>query len=370
VTSADSLGPAHQARVNRNEKLARAFARLSDRQVHDLVEGAVTLGSGIGGARSLAHVGGVPVFVKRIPLTDREQLPSNVRSTANLFDLPVHCHYGVGSPSFSAWRELAAGAMTTTWVREGRCACFPCMVDARVLETPAFGDSLPDELADIERLVAHWHGSSAVRQRVEAIAESSANVTLFFEYLPQELPDWLTSNVFDESEAAASALSLVEQRLRSGVSFMNASDLFHFDAHLGNILADDRSVYFADFGLATSPRFDLSAAESRFLVANRSHDVCHVMTRLVDWLVTELTDVADWQSRDALIARCAGGDEVSAHLPAPAAKLIGRYAPIAAIINGFYAQLHLEDRATPYPTADAEAACAAAGIELPTPGRS
>lgn len=365
MTSRDSRERARQARVDRSEKLMRSLAELSDRQLSDLVEDAPVLGSGIGGTASLACVDGVSVFVKRLALTDRERLPANVGSTANLFDLPACCHYGVGSPSFSAWRELAASTMTTRWVREGRTASFPLLHHSRVLEGSAFGGSLPDDLADVEGLVEYWHDSPAVRQRLEALAESSATVALFLEYLPQVLPDWLALNVSDGGEAASAALTSVEESLRDGVSLMNTSGLFHFDAHFGNILVDQHGLYLADFGLAVSPSFDLSEAESRFLAANRSHDACHVMTRLVDWLVTELTDVADWQERDELIERCARGDEVLAHLPTTAAAIIERYAPIAVLINGFYRRLHGRDRTVPYPSAEAEAACAAADLRGP-----
>lgn len=40
------------------------------------------------------------MFVKRVPLTDLERRPENVRSTANLFELPLFCHYGIGGPGF------------------------------------------------------------------------------------------------------------------------------------------------------------------------------------------------------------------------------------------------------------------------------
>jgi len=59
---------------------------------------------GVGGDSVVIDVEGVPVFAKRIPLTDREL--ANPGSTANLFDVPVYCQYGVVSPGFSAWREL------------------------------------------------------------------------------------------------------------------------------------------------------------------------------------------------------------------------------------------------------------------------
>ncbi|MCP4967977.1 MAG: hypothetical protein GY926_22420 [bacterium] len=45
-----------------------------------------------------------------------------------------------------------------------------------MLPVPAFDGPLPDELGDIDALVAHWHNSPAVRRRANAIAESTAAV--------------------------------------------------------------------------------------------------------------------------------------------------------------------------------------------------
>lgn len=92
------------------------------------------------------------MFVKRIPLTDKEQRPGAVRSTNNLFDLPAHCYYDVGSPGFSAWRELAATEAASSWVRTGRHAGFPLLHHWRILP----GAPLPaDELHDIDDAVAY-----------------------------------------------------------------------------------------------------------------------------------------------------------------------------------------------------------------------
>ncbi|WP_201844997.1 hypothetical protein [Myceligenerans indicum] len=79
-------------------------------------------GAGIGGQAVLLEVEGTPVFVKQVRLTDLERRPQNLHSTANLFDLPMFCHYGVGTiggPGFGAWRELAVHTMTTDWVLAG-----------------------------------------------------------------------------------------------------------------------------------------------------------------------------------------------------------------------------------------------------------
>jgi hypothetical protein len=289
--------------------------------------------------------------------------------TANLFDLPLGCHFGVGfSPSFGVWRELAAHAITTSWGLAGRHTCFPLLYHWRVLEGPGARVPLADELADVDRAVEYWHGSGAVRRRIEAIASSSASVALFVEHFPMTLPDWLAGRVAAGGDAADAAVTMVEQRLRDDVAAMNTAGLFHFDAHLDNILTDGSRLFLADFGLATSRRFELSAAEASFLAANRSHDSCHTITRLVDWLVTNVVGVADWLERNAFIRRCAE-DRVPDGIPPHTAALIARYARIAVVINEFYAKLHLEDRTTPYPAEAVERAAAATGFQPWAPSR-
>jgi hypothetical protein len=120
-------------RVSRYSDVSSALALRSDRQLGELVEQAQVLGSGIGGTSVVLDVDGVAVFAKRVPLTDLERRGDNVMSTANLFGLPAFCQYGVGSPSFGAWRELVANTMATNWVLAGRSASFPLLYHWRVL---------------------------------------------------------------------------------------------------------------------------------------------------------------------------------------------------------------------------------------------
>jgi len=326
---------------------------LSDRQLGRLVDEAGTTGRGIGGSSVVADVAGVPVFVKRVPLTDLERRPGCVMSTANLFGLPVFCQYGVGSPGFGAWRELAANALTTSWVLAGRTGSFPLMYHWRVLPGAA---ALAPELADVGRVVAYWGGSPAVRERIGALAGASASMVLFLEYIPQGLRAWLGDQLRHGPEAVSSACTMVERSLRAGLPFMNANGLLHFDAHLGNVLTDGQRLYFADLGLATSPRFDLSAAESDFAARHQDHDVCYALTQLVNWLVSNVCGAAvpapaGPAERNEFVRRCAAGAE-AVHAPAAVAAVITRYAPAAAVMNDFYWDLFGKSRATPYPAAD------------------
>lgn len=72
------------ARLTTHGAVSSALLALhSDRALSELRDAAVPLGSGIGGKSALLEIDGTPVFVKRVPLTDLERAPENVRSTAN-----------------------------------------------------------------------------------------------------------------------------------------------------------------------------------------------------------------------------------------------------------------------------------------------
>jgi hypothetical protein len=118
---------AHGERVDRHSRVSTELALHSDRQLGALLDQGQALGTGIGGTSALVDVCGIPVFAKRVTLTDQERHPGNVMSTANLFGLPVYCQYRVGSPGFGAWRELAANTMTTNWVLARRTGAFPLL---------------------------------------------------------------------------------------------------------------------------------------------------------------------------------------------------------------------------------------------------
>jgi hypothetical protein len=329
------------------ETVSTALALLSDRRLADLVDAAPLAGSGVGGTNVRLEIEGVRVFAKRVPLTDLERQPEHVRSTANLFGVPTFCQYGVGAfgtPGFGAWRELAAHAMSTNWVLAGRSEAFPLMYHWRVLDGET---SMPDEWADVDAVVEYWHGSPAIRDRLEAIRKASASIVLFLEYVPQNLRDWLDGRLRAGPDATEAACAMVERCLTRDVAFMNANGLLHFDAHFGNILTDGERLYLTDFGLVASPRFDVSPQEREFLERNRTHDGCYTMTALVNWLVGAVEGAPDVVDRNARIRRYAEGAEPT--LPPTATAIVKRYAPIAAVVNDFYWSFFGESRETPYP---------------------
>jgi hypothetical protein len=164
---------------------------------------------------------------------------------------------------------------------------------------------------------------------------------------------------------------MVERRLRTDIAFMNARGLLHFDAHFRNILTDGRRLYFADFGLATSPRFEVSTDERDFLARHASHDACYAVRELLNWIVANVVGIAAPDTggpveRYDYIRRCAAGAR-PAGAPEPVAELISRYAPVVAILNDFYWNLFGESRETPYPAQEITQAMAMVPGFAPAP---
>ncbi|MFC7424661.1 protein kinase family protein [Nocardia tengchongensis] len=336
------------ARLHAYGAVSTALALHSDHALGELMDAAVPIGAGIGGKSALLEVAGTPVFVKRVPLTDLERLPEHVRSTANLFDVPLFYHYGVGligGAGFGAWRELAVHTMTTNWVLAAEYECFPLMYHWRVLPdtTP-----LPEELADIDRAVAYWDGRPQVRHRIEALRDSSASIALFLEYIPQTLHEWLNVQIEAGDEAADRACAMVERELAAGTAFMNSRGLLHLDAHFWNILTDGRRLYFGDYGLSLSSAFDISPEEAVFFDRNQSYDRGFTATYLVNWLLTALYGLEGRETRAAKVRAIAEGKPPEG-IPEGAAAVLTRHAPVAAAMSAFMRAFQQASRSTPYP---------------------
>lgn len=338
------------ARVRAYSAASTALALHSDHALRELVDAATPIGAGIGGQSALLEVAGTPVFVKRIPLTDLERQSEHVRSTANVFDMPTFCHYGVGrigSPGFGAWRELAVHIMTTNWVLAAEYEGFPLMYHWRVLPSTT---PLPHELADIDRAVAYWDREIQVRRRIEALRDSSASIALFLEYIPQNLRGWLTAQIEAGGEDAERGCATVERALAAGTTFMNSRGLLHLDAHFENILTDGRRLYFSDFGLAVFSGFDLSAQEVAFFAQIQSYDRGYTASYLANLLVANLYGFG-WEDREAhtaVVQTLAEGKQPEG-IPRAAAAIIMRYAPIAEAMTAFIRAFQRASRSAGYP---------------------
>ncbi|MCS0603465.1 protein kinase family protein [Streptomyces sp. LP11] len=344
----------HAARVAAYADVGTRLSLLSDRRLKEAVAAAPTLGSGIGGRSAELEVAGVRVFVKRVPLADLELRPEHVRSTANLFGLPLCYQYGIGSAGFGAWRELAVHLMTTGWVLKDAYAGFPLLHHWRVLpDSPPAG--FVDGFGGVEGAVAHWDGSPAVRRRLEAIGRSAWSLVLFLEHVPQTLAEWLCArrDAPSPEPGGASAYRWVEDQLLRGTRFMSGRGLVHFDTHFANLLTDGRQVYFADFGLALSRDFALSAQEEAFLTDHLLYDRSYAPTHL---LRHHLPDEIRGGVDPGTFLRDWVGGRRSDRVPPDIGAVIDRHAPHAVVLDDFHHRLLTHDKHTRFPVTEIERA--------------
>ncbi len=331
-------------RHSRYERAATFLAARTDIELAALVDGGRAGEVGVGGGAATLDVSGVPVFAKRVPLTDQEL--AHPHGTANLFALPLFCQYGIGTPSFSGWRELAANRLITAAGLAGETSLFPLLYHWRVLPGRA---PVAAEHADIDTAVATLGGSPAVRARLEALAAASRSLVLFFEYIPYPLQDWL-----DDDPVGRAAV--LERQLAEIVASLHRHDLLHMDGHFGNMRTDGVNIYLADFGLATSPGFELSQAERDFARHNGSHDAAYAAMRLVNWLVTAVCGVpvpatGGPVDRNEYVRRCASG-HIPDGVPPAVAAILARHAPVAVRMNSFYWRLFDGELDANYPADD------------------
>src|SRR6202040_1869852 len=78
-----------QSRIKQYNTVSTSLACLSNERLKQILAAAKPMHEGIGGKSALISIDETPVFVKKVPLTDLEQLPQNFMSTANFFDLPM-----------------------------------------------------------------------------------------------------------------------------------------------------------------------------------------------------------------------------------------------------------------------------------------
>ena len=342
-------------RIDRHRKLSAFLSSRNDVELARLVDTARVSSVGVGGAAGLVGVcenrfDSVPVFTKRIPLTEQEL--ADVGSTSNHFDLPTFCQYGIGGPSFNAWRELAANVMVTEAVLAGETQSFPMLYHWRVLPGRS---PVALEHADIASVPTAC-ASSEARVRLEALATAPCSLVLFCEYIAHPISDWLQDN-------PAAKAAEVERQFSEIVAFLRDRQLLHMDGHFGNMRTDMERIYLTDFGLATSQHFDLSTTEHDFVRRHATHDADYAAMLLVNWLVTEVCGVPRPKhggpvARNQYVRRCATGHVPGAVAPEVAA-ILTRHAPAAARMNDFYWRLFDGDFDAPYPHAAA----------VPTSGR-
>lgn len=330
-------------RASNYHKISALLSCLSTEALLPVLFKAKPMHKGIGGTSALITLDGTPVFVKQIPLTDIELLPQHFNSTANIFELPLYYQYGVGSTGFGAWRELAAHRMTTDWVLNNEWPHFPLMYHWRILPN----DSNEVKMSfweDIDQYTQYWENSVPIRKRIEALNKATSHITLFLEYVPQNLHEWLKSQIFKDDATAQKAVEFVDTNLRATNHFMKHKGLLHFDAHFENILCDGELLYLSDFGLALSSTFELTQAEKDFMKHHHNYDEACAAVNLLHSIISTLFGKELWEVtlREYI-------EKPQKQLTPAIDEIIQKYAKTALAMDAFFQQLQKKSKLTPFP---------------------
>lgn len=352
TSQATELERIDQNRLASYSTVANKLACLSDVQLAELLSKVPEWSVGCGKTGSI-DIDGVPVFIKKIALTDLEKQPENMYSTANLFDLPLFYQYRVGSDGFGVWRELAAQIMTSNWVLTNACNNFPLLYHWRIVKNDYVDVSINQE--NIDKDVEYWDGSLAIQRRLESIHQASTSVVMFLESIPQTLDNYLAKEAAQDSDRFDSAVRMIDKSLAETILFMNDHGMIHFDAHGYNIMTDGYRLYFADFGLTNSLQFDLSDKERAFFKEHENYDKISALGMFACDILKALS--FSREDRMAQLERYAAGDNKIIYSPY-ITSILQKYALSAIIYDSFIMTLRNESKLTPYPSQEIARICA------------
>ncbi|MCD6045306.1 MAG: hypothetical protein K0R48_469 [Gammaproteobacteria bacterium] len=337
-----------QHRSKQYETVSTRLAHLSNEQLIQTLASAKSIPAGLGGKAALIDVADTMVFVKKVPLTDLEQLPEHFMSTASIYDLPLCFQYGIGAAGFRGWRELAVHTMTTEWVLNGDCAYFPMLYHWRILGRGHNEPNIQFD-SDLEKYCQDLHYFGEVSKRVEALHQAEAYIVFFVEYIPQNLYAWLSAEILKGGDAAEAGIAWVDEKLSAMSNEMYMRGLLHFDVHYENVLIEDENLYLTDFGLSLSSKFKLTDAETEFLAQHKSYDQVCAIVNLLQCIVTTHFGKEQWELRLREIIA-----SKVAMLPIGMSAILQRYAPIAMVLDDFFQKLNKEDKYARYPAVELE----------------
>jgi hypothetical protein len=313
---------------------------------------------------------GHPVFVKRIPVTEREY--ADPYSTRNLFELPTLYNYGVGSAGFGAYREVITHIKTTNWVLDGSCPYFPITYHHRIL--PRAGAREPIDEDRHRRYIEYWAGNDAIDRYIRERHDAPYEAVIFLERHEHILGPWLRRH-------AGMWETIIPQALEA-ISFLRSQGVIHFDAHFWNIVVTGDTPYFADYGLTLDRSFDLTPEERRYFQRHIDYDFGEFLAGVVGgvWNVYRQQQ----KRARARVARAFGVSDIDDYAalhprlvedierihregvlpldPGLVASIV-RYREIGLLMDGFFHRLQGNPRKdTPYPSRTLRRLLQAAGV--------
>jgi streptomycin 3"-adenylyltransferase len=114
------------------------------------------------------------------------------------------------------------------------------------------------------------------------------------------------------------------------------------DAHFWNILTDGSHLYFSDFGLALSNKFELTDEEIKFYESHRDYDYCSAATNFLHAIITGLFGTDDW------INNLKKSIDAKNSLPVEIKTIISYYSSVAIKMDEFFRRLQSSSKDTPF----------------------
>lgn len=276
------MNPHHEGRLKRYERLSVALAAMSDDALGAKLDAAPSTQGW--GRSQVIKVGRDRVFVKRVPLTDKEF--QNPYSTRNHFRLPLYYNYGVGSAGFGAFRELRTHQRATEWVLGGESENFPLMFHHRLI---ACASQRAGKHA-VDEHVAYWNGSKRIGSFMKARGAASHELLVLLEHFPLTVAPWASMN--------DARVQWVNEEMSTAIRHLRRKRVIHFDGHSMNIVTDGVRAYLTDFGLALDRSFELSDAELAFYKRHTEYDRAYNVATLSYFATERLSKLKGRRARE------------------------------------------------------------------------
>lgn len=196
-------------RQKRYFQLSAALAQLDNAHLRETAPG--DKGQVSWGKNQSLTVAELPVFIKRIPMTEIEY--AQMFSTQNIYGLPTFYQYGLGSVGFGVFRELVTHIKTTNWVLAGEIENFPLLYQYRIV--PVTGEPPAVDMAYHQRYVTYWGENANVGRYLLDRAAAPYELVLYLEHIPHAVATWvrkhqaLIPTVMADAQAAITFLTRV-----------------------------------------------------------------------------------------------------------------------------------------------------------------
>jgi len=276
------------ARTQDFQSFQKQFDALSEKELSELLD---TGGKKSGWGWSCEfEFAGRDFFAKGIPLTELEL--NNPGSTANLYQLPVFYHYGVGSAGFGAYRELQAQLKLSDFVLSGQCPHFPLLFHTRTVKIDRAVPGKSLEASYFE----YWDNNDAIRHYVGEREKARLEVVMILEHFDLTVNEWILSH--------QTHIPLLGKQMKETCSFLESRGMLHMDLHFKNLVYKECLFALVDYGLVMDREHEMNQEEQEFFQTHQGYDLDQFYLSLAFELFRKLQGLNESKKKEVI--QCLG----------------------------------------------------------------